>query len=167
MLLINYNACVYVIYAGNQVPLYVGSTTDIKTRYEHHHSKLLNNTHENYLLQNYINNVGIDNIIMVPVFYCDEKDLILNESRFINFLRPAFNLAHNSGMKIQISEEDELINVIKKRFNGANVPISELLEWCHVNGYHDLNLKNLGKRTKVFKKIKKRSDNNRIYVCVR
>lgn len=162
MKLVNYTSAVYCIYNQRGIALYIGSTTDLQRRFKDHLTRLRMRSHDNKGLQDYCDCYGIDTLNMVPIFYCEEYDLRLNEIKFINFLKPAFNIRHNDDLVMNFNTNN-VAEKLKKQFKGQLVSFETAHEWIKLNGYPTLTSHALGKRTKDFKKIKVRSDNNRMY----
>lgn len=156
-----YESCVYCIYTQNGVPLYVGSTNNLKKRFNDHAGNLARGTHGNNQLQHYVHVNGIDCLVMVPVFYCREADRYLNEMRFINFIRPAFNNSWNGGLKIGV--EDTMTKDIIRHFKGQFVPFDIIHTWALENGYPKVSAKAVGSRLKGIARVRVRTEGNRLY----
>jgi group I intron endonuclease len=63
---------------------YIGSTTDWRTRWKHHKSKLKNNRHENRYLQNAANKYGYTAFVFEPLMLCHDLLLTTCEQWFLD-----------------------------------------------------------------------------------
>ena len=102
---------------------YIGSSFDIKHRWQGHLTDLNRNVHSNSKLQRHFNKYGQQDLIFTVILCCEENELITNEQFFIDAYNPYFNIckiaysklgvtgqvAWNKGIKNCFSEE-----VIKK-----------------------------------------------------
>lgn len=99
------NSCVYGIYDNTGKIIYVGCSINYISRYSYHCESLRNGTHENNILQMYCDSIGFENLVFVPLFFCEQNDLFYNELMFIKLLNP---LANKSGVnKINLSHSSK------------------------------------------------------------
>ncbi len=87
---------------------YIGSTINIKERWETHSAKLKYSKHTNKFLQNALNKYGFSYFIFGVIEFCDRESLIKREQYYIDNLNPRYNLnkiAANSGKNIIMTKE--------------------------------------------------------------
>ena len=80
---------------------YIGSSKNIKRRFWEHESKLRNNSHVNYKLQNSWNKYGNDNFKFEVLKETRIDELLIEEQRYLDDLRPydrevGYNISHNA-----------------------------------------------------------------------
>tara|TARA_S200002703_G_scaffold159421_1_gene172826 strand:+ start:104 stop:847 length:744 start_codon:yes stop_codon:yes gene_type:complete len=81
---------------------YIGSSKNIKRRFWEHESKLRNNSHGNYKLQNSWNKHGNNNFKFEVLKETHVDELLTEEQRYLDDLRPydrevGYNISHNAG----------------------------------------------------------------------
>lgn len=162
MQFVKFEPGVYCIYSQKGVPLYIGASTNLKARYNQHLYDLENNKHSNKYLQDYVNDYGINSIFYAVIFHCDESDLKLNEMKFINFIRPAFNIQFNNDLSISM-QKDDLADKLRAKYKGQLVQFEKIYEYVKTDGHPDITRKRLGMKLKNVRKIRKRHDDNRTY----
>jgi len=111
-------SCVYGIYDHNSKLIYVGCSKNYLNRYNSHRSSLQNSTHENKVLQKYCDLVGFDNLSFVPLFFCNEKELLHNELMFIKMFSPLCNVHGINKINVKFAHET---NLITKNFNNEDI----------------------------------------------
>lgn len=101
---------VYIINNSIDSKCYVGSSIDIKDRWNRHKQDLLKNIHHSKPLQNFVNKYGIDTICFKLIENCGKKDLISREQHYIDTLNPYFNICKTAGNRLgsTVSEETRL-----------------------------------------------------------
>lgn len=79
---------------------YIGSSSDIKTRFNRHKSTLRLNKHENKKLQRSWNKYGEENFVFEMIETCEPvKEIILHREQFyIDLLNPYFNICKIAGI---------------------------------------------------------------------
>lgn len=97
--------------------IYIGSSTDVKQRLRWHKSKLRLNKHNNIHLQNAYNKYGDKNFIFKPIIVCNEDMLIWYEQRFIDQLKPEYNINPTAG---RIKHLEETKNLLSKKLGEIN-----------------------------------------------
>lgn len=78
------NCFTYVITSIIKNRKYYGATTNGKSRYKAHYSKLLSNKHENSHLQNDFNKYGKDNFTFKILEYINVKDIVNKEQYYLD-----------------------------------------------------------------------------------
>jgi group I intron endonuclease len=78
------NSGIYSITTIHNNMIYYGSTKCFKSRWVSHKSRLLLNKHKNIHMQNTYNKYGISDFSFEVVMYCEEKDLLFYEQRFLD-----------------------------------------------------------------------------------
>jgi len=130
---------------------YIGSTINFDKRIYNHISKLNNNSHYNFYLQNDWNRYGSDNFRFEIIEVVDEDDLIDKEQYWLDFCQPykrniGYNInnkADRSCMTEETKEKLRLINIGKKMPESMKQKIRK----HHENGvYDDKNKKQIGKK---------------------
>ena len=77
--------------------LYIGSSNNIKSRWNLHLSELRRNKHSNGKLQNHYNKYGKNDLIFSILICCDEDSLIIAEQFYIDSHKTFFNLCKKAG----------------------------------------------------------------------
>jgi predicted GIY-YIG superfamily endonuclease len=115
----NTKSGVYGIY-HNDIVLYVGSTKNIHERFIKHKSSIKTNNHHNIKLQNYCNEVGLDNITfsVIEETINDKTVIRERESFWIIKLIPKCTKTSISGMGVL---EDEDILLIADMYNKGKI----------------------------------------------
>src|ERR1700692_287526 len=76
---------------------YVGSSVDIKKRWQRHRRELKQRIHFNPKLQSAYNKYGEENIVFTMLLVCSREDLIMYEQRAIDTIKPHYNAAKIAG----------------------------------------------------------------------
>lgn len=90
------NCGIYIIRNSIDRRVYIGSSKNIKKRFERHKSDLKCSRHGNRYLQSFVNKYGLDSLEFEILDKCNEEDLLKVEEYRINeynSLREGFNLA--------------------------------------------------------------------------
>jgi group I intron endonuclease len=100
---------IYAIINNKNLNIYIGSSNNLKHRKNQHFSLLRNNNHFNKKLQNSWNKYGEENFTFEIIEKCEERDLMVKESFWMQFYgsykkKNGYNLDTIKGRKI-ISEE--------------------------------------------------------------
>lgn len=77
--------------------IYIGSSNNIKCRWNLHLSELRRNKHSNGRLQNHYNKYGKNDLIFSILICCDEESLIITEQFYIDSHKTFFNLCKKAG----------------------------------------------------------------------
>lgn len=85
------NEGVYCIFNKVTNEMYIGSSMNLGNRKTKHFTLLKNNKHQNHLLQNAVNQYGIENFEFCVLEYCT-KFLLEKEQKFVNQLNPSYNI---------------------------------------------------------------------------
>lgn len=89
---------VYAIVHRDSGRAYVGSTTrTFEKRWRHHKLLLNSNRHHSRFLQNTWNKYGAESFDFRVLLACDPKDAVKNEQKFIDELKPEFNVVRFAG----------------------------------------------------------------------
>jgi group I intron endonuclease len=87
--------------------IYIGSSIDIRRRWENHRYELKKNIHASNKFQNHYNKYGASDLIYTMIESCESNKLIEREQYYIDTLKPFFNnrIIANSQLGIKRSEE--------------------------------------------------------------
>lgn len=96
---------IYQITVNNNI--YIGSSKNIQRRYWEHLWKLKNKKHPNNHLQNLYNKHTEESFELTVLDYCDTAQLIENEQKWINLLKPNINKAPVSGTTLGLKLTEE------------------------------------------------------------
>lgn len=72
--------------------IYVGSSKNVKKRINEHKRTLKLNKHHSCLLQRAVNKYGFENFTFNIIEECEQKDLIITEQKYIDGLKPEYNI---------------------------------------------------------------------------
>jgi group I intron endonuclease len=128
---------------------YIGSAVYCANRKGQHLWALRNNRHRNRHLQSAWNKYGEANFSFHILIYCDKNDLILYEQRFMDYLKPRYNIdkvagsalgrkmSNSTKVKIGLANKGRkpwtfgkhLSEETKKRIGLANSKIKHTKEW--------------------------------------
>lgn len=87
---------------------YIGSAVHIATRWSGHKSRLSKGTHHSPKLQNAWGKYGSDSFVFEVVELVENKlDLIAAEQRWIDFVKPFYNIAPTAGSPLGVKQSDE------------------------------------------------------------
>lgn len=87
------NAGVYQITNTANGKCYIGSSVNIARRLREHMNRLRSGTHFNAHLQSAYNAYGEKSFEASVLVYCDKHTTLLHEQRFLDTLKPAYNIA--------------------------------------------------------------------------
>lgn len=87
---------VYVI-TSSSGKQYVGSAVNFDKRFREHIGALRKGKHKNCLLQNAWNKYGESNFTFSKIRLCEPEYLLIHEQRFIDKLKPAYNICKIAG----------------------------------------------------------------------
>lgn len=100
--------------------IYIGSAVDLCQRWSDHKSFLRKQKHQNKYLQQSFNKHGQDAFIFTVLMYCDKKDLLFFEQRFIDFYfdncKTCYNISPTAGStlgKITSTETKKKLSLAK------------------------------------------------------
>lgn len=95
--------------------VYIGSSNNIKRRWQKHKSLLKHNKHQNSHLQASWNKYGEDNFIFSIVELCSESSLLEREQYFIDKLNPEYNQTMIAGkVEMTTSRREKLSDSLYK-----------------------------------------------------
>lgn len=77
--------------------IYVGSSKRLQTRWAQHRNELTKRKHGNRYLQAAWSRYGESSFVFEPLVICSCEDLLFYEQRFIDGLKPAYNLSPSAG----------------------------------------------------------------------
>jgi group I intron endonuclease len=92
---------------------YIGSAVNIKDRYKRHLWALQNNKHHSIKLQNHYNKYGEGDLCFSVMCVCEKDELIKSEQRYLDSLKPWFNIAMIVGEPARHPHTPEAIQKIK------------------------------------------------------
>lgn len=161
---------IYCIKCLGNNQIYIGSSKNIKERWEKHISYLRARTHHSPYLQKSYNKYGEDSLefsVLLHMFDYNEELLRLNELYYIEMYKPKFNVASpviyecTDIWKKKISEstkklyENGYINPRKdvgRKYNAVSIITKEkfynlpILELCDITGTKRTNYRNLNNK---------------------
>lgn len=161
-----FDSGVYAIFDNKGNCLYVGASKNILNRYNDHVFHLRSNNHKNEQLQLICNNIGIDNLEFIVIFYCHEDNIFLNEQRFISILCPICNRTGKqmeSDYKFnEMGDKNIIYNIIKTAYPSEWVNMEDIeLSLADLNASYTINKKVIGSVLRSFGIQKKRVGINR------
>ena len=87
--------------------IYIGSSLNIRKRWEDHKSELMHNRHANSRLQNHYNKYGQYDLEYSIILLCSKPDLIKMEQIFIDNRDPYFNICKTAGNRLNCKHTEE------------------------------------------------------------
>jgi len=108
-----YNSGIYIITNNINNKYYIGSSCNLKKRFSEHKRKLLQNKHENDILQKAINKYGLDYFSFNILMYCNKNDLLFYEQRFLTLYKPEYNICITAGNNLGYKHSEETKNKIR------------------------------------------------------
>ena len=119
---------------------YVGSAEKLDRRFKAHFNKLKCNKHENQRLQNAFNKYGVNSFEFRPIFIVENtEDLIYYEQKFINELKPEYNICLVAGNTLGFKHSQESKDKMPKAVTGRKLSpercaqMSEIMKLRHKN----------------------------------
>jgi group I intron endonuclease len=76
---------------------YIGSSVDIKNRWNLHKRRLEKNVHHSPILQSYTNKYGIDSLTFEIIELCNRDNILIREQYYIDTLNPYLNVCRIAG----------------------------------------------------------------------
>lgn len=101
--------------SGNK---YIGSSIDIHSRWSGHRCELSKNRHHSSALQNASNKYGLENLEFKVELICGEKDLLLYEQIYIDYLKPEYNICPIAGRTTGYKHTKESLEKMSKIHKG-------------------------------------------------
>jgi group I intron endonuclease len=109
--------------------VYIGSSKNIGRRISEHYNNLINNTHSNKKLQNFINKYTTSQLILHIVIISTDRNALFNiETEFIKFLNcceNGFNLSSTSRGGISSKEQKLIVGQRMKLVNTGKICTEE------------------------------------------
>lgn len=87
--------------------LYIGSAADIARRWKWHRNALRAGNHHSVYLQRAFNRYGEASFVFSVLLECREGELIENEQRFLDSLKPVYNLCQVAGSPLGYKHTEE------------------------------------------------------------
>lgn len=75
---------------------YIGSSVDVNLRLKRHYRDLESGVHHNAHLQNAWNKYGAVAFALEPIYWCNKKQIKIDEQEFIDKRTPHYNIAKNT-----------------------------------------------------------------------
>lgn len=101
-------AGVYIILNNTNNNIYIGSTNNIKRRWDWHKNQLKKNKHGNKYLQRAYNKYGKDNFSFEIVEYINTESLLLSrEQKWLDFFNPEYNILKIAGSPLGYKHTEE------------------------------------------------------------
>lgn len=152
------NSGIYKIANKVTGDFYIGSAVDLKSRLRSHKSKLKNQNHFNYILQEEYNKYGIDNLMFETIEFVEDKNnLIAKEQYYLDSLKPEYNICKIAGSNLGL----KLSEKTRKKMSEARIgKKSPMLGKCHTE--ESKNKMSKAKKGNKFRLGKKLSEKDRI-----
>ena len=122
------NCGIYRITCKSNGKFYVGSSRDLKFRWQQHRSDLRHNRHRNDKLQHSFNKYGEENFLFEVIETCSEELLLEREQYFIDTTSPWFNLTPTAGSNYGWNHSDDTKKKISDSTRGVRNHKSKLSE---------------------------------------
>lgn len=87
--------------------IYIGSSVDMRKRWNRHKRDLVNQCHHNNKLQNHVNKYGLGDIFLKFKFQFRPEVLITTEQIFINICDPYFNINPTAASRLNSKQSIE------------------------------------------------------------
>ena len=97
---------------------YIGSSKNIRKRWNIHRSTLNTQTHDNINLQNDWNKYGKENFDFSVIEYCQEEELIQVEEFYIDLWKPSYNMTPHAGNSLGYKHTEESCQKISLAMKG-------------------------------------------------
>lgn len=104
---------------------YIGSSSNIRKRLRTHLSNLKFNKHQNTNLQEDFNKIGQNSFECSPIIYCETKDLLMYEEKFMNRFKELGYKIYNKIFTVRIE--------YNKKFENSMLKVLDNL-YIHSNG---------------------------------
>ena len=102
--------------------VYIGSSNNIKRRWQKHKSLLKHNKHQNSHLQASWNKYGEDNFIFSIIELCSENSLLEREQYFIDKLNPEYNQTMIAGkVEMTTSRREKLSDSVIQAYKEGRI----------------------------------------------
>jgi group I intron endonuclease len=98
--------------------IYIGSSCNIKRRWENHKYDLSRNKHGSNKLQNHYNKYGKDDLVFSIIEECENDYLIIREQFYIDSLSPFFNNRKIANSQLGIKRSEETKRKLSERMKG-------------------------------------------------
>lgn len=102
---------------------YIGSSVNLKGRWNHHKSELRNNQHHSRYLQNAWNKYGEESFVFELCEICDASQKLVREQVYLDTLKPAYNVSPLATGGSGFTLSNEAKEKIRKKATGR--PVSE------------------------------------------
>ena len=113
------NSGVYEIVNTLNGKRYIGSSVNIRSRFQHHRAELRSGKHHNRHLQNAWDKYGEENFTFEVLFYCERSHTLVYEQQFLDNLQPEYNVAISaSAPMLGLSVSDEVRAKISASMKG-------------------------------------------------
>lgn len=94
--------------------VYIGSTVNLKKRWQDHSDGLKFKRHGNPKMQMHVNKYGIDDLDYSIIIYCGRDDLLKMEQLFIDERNPYFNICRTAGSRLNCKLSEETIEKVRQ-----------------------------------------------------
>jgi len=91
------NSGVYQIVNRVNGKRYIGSSVNIKRRWQQHKNALRGGYHYNIYLQRSWNKYGKSSFVFQVIYYCDRDEIYDNEQFFLDAISPEYNILDVAG----------------------------------------------------------------------
>ena len=98
---------IYLISNKENGNRYIGSSVDVEARWKHHAALLNKCIHHSRHLQNAWNLYGADSFEFSVLLICSVDDLIMFEQRFIDVMKPEYNVSPTAGRTAGVIRTEE------------------------------------------------------------
>lgn len=94
--------------------IYVGSAINMNERWHQHLNLLKRNKHGNIKLQRHHNKYGVDDLQFTLLLECDKCELINNEQKHIDLIKPEFNICKIANSSLGVKRTKVTIDKLSK-----------------------------------------------------
>lgn len=101
--------------------IYIGSSVNIRKRFNDHFTELTKGIHKNSRLQKHCNKYGISDLQFSTLLGCDKSDLIKVEQYFIDSKKPYFNISPTAGNTLGCKCSESTKEKIRQKAKGRKV----------------------------------------------
>jgi len=98
--------------------LYIGSSINVKKRWNHHIADLRNGVHHSRKLQRHFNKYGESDLVFSILLGCDKNNILSMEQFFLDSLKPYFNCCPVAGTCAALKRSRETIEKQRKSMRG-------------------------------------------------
>lgn len=114
------NTGVYCILNKINRDMYIGSSTNIGSRRDKHFSLLKHNKHGNSVMQEAVNELGIENFELWILEFTSEEDMFQREQYYIDLYQPTYNIYEDVTKRVvPVSVKRKMSETKKRKFEAG------------------------------------------------